>query len=95
MADARHPRDRRRPGQAVPRAGLYADGCTGRTRMVADDDHGYLPGVTFVGPAWKNSSTRPPSPVVGQVPISGLCGAVPLFPSISEVWLRLLEAYRA
>jgi hypothetical protein len=35
------------PGQAVPEAGLYADGCT---RMVVDDDHGYLLGVTLVGP---------------------------------------------
>ena len=33
--------------------------------------------------------------VVGQVPISRLCHAVPCFPSISEVWLRLLEACRA
>ena len=32
--------------------------------------------------------------VVGQVPISRLWHAVPCFPSISEVWLRLLEAYR-
>jgi hypothetical protein len=30
----------------------------------------------------------------GQVPISRLWHAVPCFPSISEVWLRLLEAYR-
>ena len=45
-----HPRDRRRPGQAVPDAGLYADGYTGRARRVVDDDRGYLLGVTFVGP---------------------------------------------
>jgi hypothetical protein len=32
--------------------------------------------------------------VAGQVPISRLWHAVPCFPSISEVWLRLLEAYR-
>jgi pyruvate/2-oxoglutarate dehydrogenase complex dihydrolipoamide dehydrogenase (E3) component len=38
------------PGQAVPDAGLYADGYTGRARRVVDDDRGYLLGVTFVGP---------------------------------------------
>ncbi len=38
------------PGQAVLGAGLDADGCTGRARMVVDEDHGYLPGVTFAGP---------------------------------------------
>ncbi len=32
--------------------------------------------------------------VAGQVPISRLWHAVPCFPSIAEVWLRLLEAYR-
>ena len=30
-----------------------------------------------------------------QVPISRLWHAVPCFPSISEAWLRLLDAYRA
>jgi hypothetical protein len=38
------------PGQAVPDAGLYADGYTGRGRRVVDDDRDYLLGVTFVGP---------------------------------------------
>ena len=38
------------PGQAVLGAGLDADGCTGRARMLVDEDHGYLLGVTFVGP---------------------------------------------
>jgi pyruvate/2-oxoglutarate dehydrogenase complex dihydrolipoamide dehydrogenase (E3) component len=32
--------------------------------------------------------------VAGQVPIGRLWHAVPCFPTISEVWLRLLEAYR-
>ena len=49
-------------GEKVACAGLYADGYTGRIRMVVDD-HGYLLGVTMIG-------------------------------SGSEVWLRLLEAYR-
>ena len=32
--------------------------------------------------------------VVGEVPIARLWHAVPAYPTISEVWLRLLEAYR-
>jgi len=32
--------------------------------------------------------------VAGQVPVSRLWHAVPCSPSLSEVWLRLLEAYR-
>jgi dihydrolipoamide dehydrogenase len=39
------------PGQTVIGASLYADGYTGRACMVVDEDHGYLLGVTFVGPA--------------------------------------------
>jgi dihydrolipoamide dehydrogenase len=32
--------------------------------------------------------------VVGRVPLPVLEHAVPSFPTVSEVWLRLLEAYR-
>jgi pyruvate/2-oxoglutarate dehydrogenase complex dihydrolipoamide dehydrogenase (E3) component len=31
--------------------------------------------------------------VVGEVPLSRLWHAVPSYPTLSEVWLRLLEAY--
>jgi hypothetical protein len=31
--------------------------------------------------------------VVGEVPLERLWHAVPSFPTLSEVWLRLLEAY--
>jgi hypothetical protein len=31
--------------------------------------------------------------VVGEVPLDRLWHAVPAFPSVSEIWLRLLEAY--
>ena len=37
-------------GDVVMGAKLYADGYTGRARMVVDADRGYLLGVTFVGP---------------------------------------------
>ena len=82
------------PGQAVPDAGLYADGYTGRARRVVDDDHGYLLGVTFVGPGVEELLYSATVAVAGQVPIDRLWHAVPCFPSISEVWLRLLEAYQ-
>jgi dihydrolipoamide dehydrogenase len=82
-------------GQTVPGAGLYADGYTGRARMVVDEDHGCLLGVTFVGPGVEELIHSATIAVVGQVPVSRLWHAVPCFPSISEVWLRLLEAYRA
>jgi pyruvate/2-oxoglutarate dehydrogenase complex dihydrolipoamide dehydrogenase (E3) component len=81
------------PGVAVPGAGLFADGYTGHARMVVDEDHGCLLGVTFVGPGVEELIHSATIAVAGQVPVSRLWHAVPCFPSISEVWLRLLEAY--
>lgn len=82
------------PGAQVVGASLYADGYTGRARMVVDEDNGYLLGVTFVGPGVEELIHSATIAVAGQVPITRLWHAVPSFPSISEVWLRLLEAYR-
>ncbi|HKF75031.1 MAG TPA: NAD(P)/FAD-dependent oxidoreductase [Candidatus Dormibacteraeota bacterium] len=72
----------------------YADGYRGRARMVVDLDRGYLLGVTFVGPGVAELLHSATVAVAGQVPVHRLWHAVPCFPSISEVWLRLLEAYR-
>jgi pyruvate/2-oxoglutarate dehydrogenase complex dihydrolipoamide dehydrogenase (E3) component len=81
-------------GEKVIGASLYADGYTGRARMVVDEDHGCLLGVTFVGPGVEELIHSATIAVAGQVPVSRLWHAVPCFPSISEVWLHLLEAYR-
>jgi dihydrolipoamide dehydrogenase len=82
-------------GEVVMGAKLYADGYTGRARMVVDIDRGYLLGVTFVGPGSSELLHSATIAVAGQVPIERLWHAVPCFPTISEVWLRLLEAHRA
>lgn len=81
-------------GDAVMGAKLYADDYSGRARMVVDIDHGHLLGATFVGPGVSELLHSATIAVAGQVPIDRLWHAVPCFPTISEVWLRLLEAYR-
>lgn len=81
-------------GEAVMGAKLYADGYTGRARMVVDADRGHLLGVTLVGPGVTEMLHAATIAVAGQVPIDRLWHAVPCFPTISELWLRLLEAYR-
>jgi pyruvate/2-oxoglutarate dehydrogenase complex dihydrolipoamide dehydrogenase (E3) component len=81
-------------GEKVAGAGLYADGYTGRARMVVDQDGGCVIGVTMVGPGIEELIHSATVAVAGQVPVDRLWHAVPCFPSISEVWLRLLEAYR-
>jgi pyruvate/2-oxoglutarate dehydrogenase complex dihydrolipoamide dehydrogenase (E3) component len=81
-------------GDVVKGAVLYADGYTGRARMVVDVDHDYLLGVTMVGPGVSELLHSATIAVAGRVPIARLWHAVPCFPTISELWLRLLEAYR-
>ncbi|MGW7378142.1 dihydrolipoyl dehydrogenase family protein [Streptomyces sp. NPDC054794] len=79
---------------SVAGAGLYADGYRGRARMVVDLDEEILRGVTFVGPGVGELIHSATIAVAGQVPVNRLWHAVPSYPTISEVWLRLLEAYR-
>jgi dihydrolipoamide dehydrogenase len=81
-------------GDAVMGAKLYADGYTGRARMIVDVDRGLLLGVTFVGPGVSELLHSATIAVAAEVPVERLWHAVPCFPTITEVWLRLLEAYR-
>lgn len=81
-------------GDVVMGAKLFADGYTGRARMVVDVDQGHLLGVTLVGPGVTELLHSATIAVAGQVPIDRLWHAVPCFPTVSELWLRLLEAYR-
>jgi len=50
--------------------------------------------VTMVGPGMSELLHSATIAVAGRVPIDRLWHAVPCFPTISELWLRLLEAYR-
>jgi dihydrolipoamide dehydrogenase len=81
-------------GATVPGAAFYADGYTGRARMVVDEDDGIVLGVSLVGPGVVEMLHSATIAVAGRVPIARLWHAVPCFPTVSEVWLRLLEAYR-
>ncbi|MFD3918544.1 dihydrolipoyl dehydrogenase family protein [Streptomyces sp. NPDC058595] len=78
----------------VAGASLYADGYRGRARMIVDLDSEILRGVTFVGPGVGELLHSATVAVAGEVPIARLWHAVPSYPTISEIWLRLLEAYR-
>ncbi|MCW8380570.1 dihydrolipoyl dehydrogenase family protein [Streptomyces justiciae] len=78
----------------VAGAGLYGEGYRGRARMVVDLEREILLGVTFVGPGVGELIHSATVAVAGEVPISRLWHAVPSYPTISEVWLRLLETFR-
>ncbi|HET9076649.1 MAG TPA: NAD(P)/FAD-dependent oxidoreductase [Acidimicrobiales bacterium] len=77
----------------VAGASLYADGYRGRARMVVDARRRVVVGATFVGPGVAELLHAATVAVVGEVPLERLWHAVPSYPTISEVWLRLLEAY--
>ncbi|WP_406197013.1 NAD(P)/FAD-dependent oxidoreductase [Kitasatospora sp. NBC_01560] len=79
---------------AVAGASLYADGYRGRARVVFDLDREILIGACFVGPGVSELLHSATLAVVGEVPIGRLWHAVPAYPTISEVWLRLLEGCR-
>ncbi|TKA04559.1 NAD(P)/FAD-dependent oxidoreductase [Actinacidiphila oryziradicis] len=78
----------------VAGASLYADGYRGRARIVVDLDRGHLIGATFVGRGTAELLHSATIAVAGEVPLERLWHAVPSYPTISEIWLRLLETYR-
>ena len=78
---------------AVAGAALHADGYQGDARMVVDEDRQVIAGCTLVGPDVAELLHAATIAVAGEVPLDRLWHAVPAFPTISEVWLRLLEAH--
>ena len=76
---------------AVAGAALHADDYTGQARMVIDENRQVLLGFTIVGADVAETLHAASIAVTGEVPIKRLWHAVPAFPTISEIWLRLLE----
>ncbi|MFD6972573.1 dihydrolipoyl dehydrogenase family protein [Streptomyces sp. NPDC059979] len=72
----------------------YAEGYRGKARLLLDTDHGTVLGATFVGPGVQELLYSATVAVTTEATVKQLWHAVPAFPTISEVWLRLLEAYR-
>lgn len=64
----------------------------GRAKLVIDRSADVLVGATFVGPEVAELVHAATVAVVGQVPLETLRHAVPSYPTVSEIWLRLLEA---
>jgi dihydrolipoamide dehydrogenase len=77
----------------VAGASLLADGYRGRAKLVVDEDRRVVVGATFVGQDVAELLHSATVAVVGEVPLDTLWHAVPAFPTVSEVWLRLLEDY--
>jgi pyruvate/2-oxoglutarate dehydrogenase complex dihydrolipoamide dehydrogenase (E3) component len=68
-------------------------GAAGTALLVVDERRGVVVGVTITGPEIAEALHAATIAVVGEVPLEDLWHAVPAFPTRSELWLRLLEAY--
>lgn len=66
----------------------------GPARLVIDARRHVIVGATFVGAQVADLLHSATIAIVGEVPLATLWHAVPSFPTVSEVWLRLLEATR-
>ncbi|MER5202373.1 NAD(P)/FAD-dependent oxidoreductase [Streptomyces sp. NPDC002825] len=77
----------------VAGAALHADDYRGLAKLVVDETRGVVVGCTLTGPMATELIHTATVAIVGEVPLDRLWHAVPAFPTVSEVWLRLLEAY--
>jgi len=77
----------------VSGAYLRGNGIAGTSQLVIDESRRVVVGATFTGPDVQEMLHAATIAIVGEVPLDRLWHAVPAFPTVSEVWLRLLEAY--
>jgi dihydrolipoamide dehydrogenase len=77
---------------SVRGAALLRDDYTGRAKLVVDRATDTLLGATFVGSDVGELLHSATTAIVGEVALETLWHAVPSFPTVSEVWLRLLES---
>jgi pyruvate/2-oxoglutarate dehydrogenase complex dihydrolipoamide dehydrogenase (E3) component len=77
----------------VPGAYVLGDGVSGTSKLVVDERRGVLVGATFTGPGVQELLHSATVAIAGEVPLEVLWHAVPSFPTVSEVWLHLLERY--
>ncbi|WP_370543581.1 hypothetical protein [Janibacter sp. YB324] len=80
------------PFAQVGGAALLRDDAPGRAKLVVDRKGGLVRGATFVGTDAGQLLHAATIAITGRVPVHLLRHAVPSFPDVTEVWLRLLEA---
>lgn len=78
----------------VAGASTLGRGYSGTAKLVVDAEREVILGATFVGPRVGEILHAATIAIVAETPLRTLWHAVPSFPTLSEVWLRLLETYR-
>lgn len=82
------------PTGHVAGSAILRKGMSGTSHLVVDEEREVVVGATFTGPPVVVEMLHAATvAVAGEVPLETLWHAVPQFPTVSEVWLRLLERY--
>jgi dihydrolipoamide dehydrogenase len=83
------------PTESVAGATVRGEGVAGTCQLIVDHARGVLIGATFTGPGVGELLHSATVAIVGEVPLERLRHAVPSYPTLSEVWLKLVEGYLA
>lgn len=83
------------PSDGSAGASFHGRETVGTSRLVVDERRAVIVGATFVGFEVAGGLHAATIAIVAAVPIELLWGAVPAFPTRSEVWLALLQAREA
>jgi pyruvate/2-oxoglutarate dehydrogenase complex dihydrolipoamide dehydrogenase (E3) component len=78
----------------VAGAALLGKGVSGTAQLVVDRKGRTIVGATFTGPGVGEMIHAATIAIVSGITLDDLWHAVPAFPTVSEVWLRLLETDR-
>jgi pyruvate/2-oxoglutarate dehydrogenase complex dihydrolipoamide dehydrogenase (E3) component len=76
-------------------ASFQGKGTGGTSRLVVDDSRQTIVGATFTGFETADFLHAATIAIVAEVPLPKLRHAVAAYPTRSEIWLKLLERYRA
>jgi dihydrolipoamide dehydrogenase len=74
-------------------ASFQGKGTGGTSRIVVDESRGTIAGATFTGFETADFLHAATIAIVAEIPLPQLRHAVAAYPTRSEVWLKLLEAY--
>jgi dihydrolipoamide dehydrogenase len=81
------------PTDGTAGASFYGKGTGGTSRLVIDRSSETVVGATFTGFETADFLHAATVAVVGEVPLPRLRHAVAAYPTRSEIWLKLIEAY--
>jgi dihydrolipoamide dehydrogenase len=79
----------------TPGASFVGKGAPSACRIVVDEQREVMIGATFTGPEVADSLHAATIAIVGEVPLRRLVHAMPAFPTRTEVWLKLLDPWKA